>query len=119
MAGSPRFARDDKGRKANVAMNPSMREFIRATTRIRTGTIGAERHWDVHDTQRNREMTDEEKFYADLGDIFVASRVRRGLTAADIARMTDIGEQRYRAIERGDAPTAHEFVRIWFAFGGK
>ncbi len=57
-------------------------------------------------------MTDEEKFYAQLGDVFVAARVRRGLTAADIARMTNIGEQRYRAIERGAEPTAREVLGI-------
>lgn len=60
-------------------------------------------------------MTDEESFYAQLGDMFVAARVRRGHAAADIARMAGIGDARYRAIERGAPHTAHEFVRIWFA----
>ncbi len=64
-------------------------------------------------------MTDDKKFYADLGELFVAARVRRGYSAADIARMADIGEQRYRAIERGAPHAAHEFMRIWFAFQGR
>ncbi len=62
-------------------------------------------------------MTDEESFYAQMGDMFVAARVRRGHSAADIARMAGIGDVRYREIERGAPHTAHEFVRIWFAFG--
>lgn len=60
-------------------------------------------------------MTDEEKFYADLGELFVAARVNRNMSIDAISRMTKIDPARYRAIERGAPHTAHEFVRIWLA----
>ena len=64
-------------------------------------------------------MTDDKKFYADLGELFFMARVNRHMSVDAMSRITNIDPARYHSIERGDAPTAREVLSIFIALQGK
>ena len=62
-------------------------------------------------------MTDDKKFYADLGELFFMARVNRHMSIDAMSRTTRIPYDRYRSIEQGAAPTVREVLGILLALG--